>query len=157
NLIPDAFPNAQGSYGMQTVIADARWEILEDRAAQYIAMLGGSVLRDEKQPDKPIVGVSLADTKVTDADLKSLVDLDHLWGLDLSGTKLTPTSLNALAPLKQLRSLALSRTTLTDATVKQLACLTQLQRLYLDDTNMTDAGLKELAALTRLEFLVLTK
>src|SRR4051812_18300264 len=41
--------------------------------AQLVALaekLGGGVIRDEARPGKPVMGVNLSDSKVSDADLK---------------------------------------------------------------------------------------
>src|SRR5262249_21300610 len=110
--------------GAALILALAPWMTVsiradeaEDRAVKAIEKLGGRIIRDEKAKGKPIVGVNLAATPVTDADLK------------------------ALAGLKQLQRLDLRQTHVTDAGLKELAGLKQLQKLYLNNTKVTDAGL----------------
>jgi hypothetical protein len=85
----------------------------EDVAVKFIQKLGGTITRDEKAPNKPIVGVALSG--ITDVDLK------HLAGF------------------KQLKTLVFDFTGVTDAGLKELAGLKQLQTLYLRGTNVTDA------------------
>src|SRR5262249_54974808 len=112
----------------------------EDKAVKAIEKLGGSITRDEKTKGKPIVGVDLGDTTVTDPGLKELAGLKQLQTLYL-GTKVTDAGLKHLAGLKQLHSLYLSDTRVTNAGLKHLAGLKQIQRLGLWGTGVTEAGL----------------
>ena len=105
----------------------------EDKAAQAVMKLGGSVVRDDKDPAHPVVGVDFTDTPVTDAGLQELADLRGLKTLDLNGCR-----------------------GVTDAGLKELAALQGLMTLSLRATSVTDAGLKELAALKGLRTLNLT-
>src|SRR5712691_11471173 len=59
----------------------------EASAVKAIENLGGKVTRDDKLPGKPVIGVNLGGTKVTDAGLKELKDLKHLTSLNLGWTK----------------------------------------------------------------------
>ena len=95
----------------------------EDQAVKAVEKLGGMVIRDDKDPERPVIEVKLYDAKVTDADLKEL------------------------AALKALRTLDLCVSKVTDANLKELATLKGLQELDLDGTLVTDAGLKELEAI----------
>jgi Leucine-rich repeat (LRR) protein len=122
----------------------------EDKAAKAIQKLGGSITRDKKAKDEPIVGVKLSGPKVTDAGLKHLAGLKQLRTVNLYNTKVTDAGLKHLAGLKQLQRLYLIDTQVTDAGLNELAGLKQLQRLYLIDTQVTDAGLKHLAGLKQL-------
>jgi uncharacterized protein YjbI with pentapeptide repeats len=115
----------------------------DDKAVQFIEKLGGKVTRDDKAPGKPVVGVSLFKTQVTDAGLKELAPLKNLTSLNLVGTKATDAGLKELAPLKNLTTLDLSDTKATDASLKELAPLQNLTELYLYGTKVTDAGVKE--------------
>ena len=54
-----------------------------------VEKLGGKVTRDDKLPGKPVIGVNLGHTKVTDAGLKELKDLKQLTSLNLAETKVT--------------------------------------------------------------------
>lgn len=44
----------------------------EEKAVRAVETLGGKVVRDEKQPGKPVVEVILWNRPVTDDDLKAL-------------------------------------------------------------------------------------
>ena len=55
----------------------------EDRAVQAVMKWGGRITRDEEAEGKPVVGVDLADTKVTDAGLKDLKHFKSLRTLNL--------------------------------------------------------------------------
>ena len=50
----------------------------EDRAVEAIKKLGGEVVRDDKNPSKPVIEVDLLNTEVTDAGLKELASLKSL-------------------------------------------------------------------------------
>jgi hypothetical protein len=87
----------------------------EDAAVKFIENLGGRIIREEKDPNKPIVRVSLALTKVTDAGLNELAGLKQLQRLYLGGTRVTDAGLKHLAGLKQLQELSVGGTRVTDA------------------------------------------
>ncbi len=103
----------------------------EDRAVAFVQKLGGTVIRDEKTPGKPVVTVKLSDTDVTDAGLKELAPLKNLTTLYLGCTKVTDAGLKELAPLKNLTTLDLRATQVTGAGLKELAPLKNLTTLYL--------------------------
>jgi len=90
----------------------------EERAVSAIIKLGGGVTRDAKLPGRPVVGVDLRDTKVTDSDLKDLKELRGLQVLDLSDNKITDAGLKNLKELKGLRTLDLINTKITDVGLK---------------------------------------
>ena len=96
------------------------------------------VIRDDKAPGKPVVGLefygSPITVRITDAGLKEV----------------------NLADFKSLTTLKLSYTLVTDAGLKELAGLKGLTTLNLGAPNVTDAGLKELAALKSLTTLDLS-
>jgi internalin A len=98
-------------------------------------------------------GLSFAETKVTDAGLKELADLESLQTLDLGITQVTGAGLKDLAGLKSLQTLDLGGTKVTDAGLKELAGLKSLQTLDLGGTKVTNAGLKELTGLKSLQTL----
>ena len=95
----------------------------EDTIEATVKKLGGSVVRNEQLPGKPIVSVTLSMSDCKDADIK------------------------ALTGLKSLNSLALYRTAITDAGLKEVAALKTLTSLDVMKTKITDSGLKELAGL----------
>jgi hypothetical protein len=90
------------------------------KAVAEIRRLHGRVTVDEKSPDKPVIGVSLASPMVTD------VALEHLQCLT------------------QLQSLKLAHTHVTDVGLAHLKGLTKLLELYLTGTQVTDAGVEKL-------------
>src|SRR5256885_1977002 len=95
----------------------------EATAIEAIKKLGGRVEVDAKRPGQPVVGVDLANTKVTDAGLKVLKELKELKSLQtlyLNGTKVTDTGLKELKDLKNLRTLEVGFTAVTDTGVKEL-------------------------------------
>src|SRR5207237_8141250 len=101
----------------------------EASAVKAVENLGGKVTRDDKLPGKPVIGVNLAGTKVTDADLKELKDLKQLTTLHLNMTGVTDAGLKELEHLKQLTSLALCNTKVTEADAEELKHLTHLTTL----------------------------
>jgi hypothetical protein len=100
-----------------------------------------------------VVGVSLTNAKVTDAELKELVPLKGLRKLELNGNEITGAGLKHLAPLEKLQELDLSRTRVGDEGLKELAPFPELRSLNLWNAGVTDAGLKDLAPLTKLQSL----
>jgi len=128
----------------------------EDKAVAFVKGLGGKVIRDEKLPGKPVVGLDLEKTAATDAGLKEIAKLTTLTTLNLRDTQVTDAGLKEFAPLKNLANLYLFGTQVTDAGLKELAPLTNLTNLNLFGTAVTGAGLKELATLKSLTTLNLS-
>ena len=126
-----------------------------DDPVAVIKKLGGEVTFDERNPGKPIIGVDLEETKVTDAGLVRLKGLTSLKELYLSTTEATDAGLEHLKGLTSLETLYLADTQVTDAGLVHLKGLTNLQTLILDGTETTDAGLAHLKGLTSLETLYL--
>src|SRR5437867_4478203 len=87
----------------------------EAAAVRMVERLGGGITRDDKQPGKPVIGVVLRFTKVTDADLKELKEFKQLTTLILQLTQVTGAGLKDLKELKQLKELHLGSTQVTDA------------------------------------------
>jgi internalin A len=131
----------------------------EGRAASAVEALGGTVGRDRRKDDRPVVSVSLMGTAATDDDLKRLTPLlsplGRLTGLSLSFTKVGDDGAKAVTRLNRLTGLGLAGTRVTDAGLRSVAKLDRLEALDLNLTGVTDAGLKELAPLRRLETLEL--
>ena len=92
----------------------------EKKAIAVIKKLGGDVTFAEKKPGKPVIGVYLASTKVTDAGLVHLKGMMNLQMLHLYNTKVTDAGLVHLKGLTKLQFLTLDRTKVTDAGVKKL-------------------------------------
>src|SRR5437773_1223653 len=116
----------------------------ETAAVETIKKLGGTIEVDAKRPDKPVVGVYLGNSKVTDAGLKELKGFKNLQILNLDTTVVTDMGLKALKELKRLQTLYLGATKITDAGLRELKELKTLRTLYLNGNQITDAGLKEL-------------
>jgi internalin A len=128
----------------------------EDKAVAFVEKLGGRVARDEKLPGKPVNGVQLSFSAVTDAGLKELAPLQNLTRLGLDSTKVTDAGLKELVTLKNLQELYLYHTQVTDMGLKELARLKNLTTLELTYTKVTNTGLKELAPLKNLTALRLS-
>ena len=92
----------------------------EASAVKAVEKLGGTVTRDDKLPGKPVIGVNLAGTQVTDASLKELKDLKQLTTLNLAFAQVTDADLKELKDLKQLTSLNLIHVKVTDDGVAAL-------------------------------------
>jgi beta-lactamase regulating signal transducer with metallopeptidase domain len=126
------------------------------KAVAEIEKLGGKVSVDEKSPDKPVIGVDLDSTKVTDTGLEHLRGLTKLQTLNLTRTKVTDAGLEHLKGLTKLQSLNLWNTEVTDAGLEHLEGLTKLRNLDLSGTKVSDAGLVHLKGLSNLQSLDLT-
>src|SRR4051794_5988280 len=109
----------------------ARADDAEDKAAALVTKLKGVIVRDDKKGDKPVIGVHLGNTKVTDAELKELAGFKSLAHLVLNNTAVTDAGVKELAALKGLSSLDLAYTKVTDAGVKELAALKTLTEIDL--------------------------
>lgn len=92
---------------------------------------------------------------ITDASLKSMIEMENLEDLWLSDTQVTGVGFKHLAGLKKLRGIYLYSTPTNDAGLKEIAQIKGLQKLWLSETKITDAGLKELHGLTDLTQLVI--
>src|SRR4051812_42555276 len=108
------------SVGLMTLCLSGVAYADEADAVKVVEKLGGKIIRDDKQPGKPVVGVDLGLTLMTDAELKELKGFPKLL------------------------TLRLGLTGLTDAGMKELKEFTNLTTLELTGTKVTDAGLKEL-------------
>jgi len=104
-----ATPRAIGAVLTLLVLARSglRADEAVDRAVRAVVERGGRVTRDEKAKGKPVIGVELSFTEVTNAGLKELATLQTL---DFPQTKVTDAGLKELTGLKTLQALTLSRT-----------------------------------------------
>src|SRR5262249_35994386 len=80
-------------------------DVNENTAAKAVERLGGKLTLDNKDAARPIVGVDLSFTDLTDAGLKDFTTLKRLQTLNLGGTKITDVGLKGLGPLKRLETL----------------------------------------------------
>ena len=76
--------------------SSARADDAEDKAVAFVEKLGGTVVRDEKAPGKPVVTVNLGGKRVTDTGLKELAALKALTTVNLIGTKVTDAGVKEL-------------------------------------------------------------
>lgn len=86
----------------------------EKIAIAAILKLGGSVIYDEKHPNKPVIGVVLYGSTLTDSGLHHLNAFFHLTSLNLNDSKITDDGLAHLRVLTNLRDLYLGHTNVTD-------------------------------------------
>jgi len=93
-----------------------------------------------------IAHLDLARTAITDAAMKSLVQMPRLTRLDLRRTKVTDAGVASLAPLKHLTYINLFGTEVTDKGLASLATLKTLTNIYLFESKVTDAGVAKLKA-----------
>jgi hypothetical protein len=109
-----------------------------------IEALGGDYEVDEDSPGDPVVSITLAESRATDADLARLKSFPKLKGLNLSSTAVTDAGLAHLEGLGELQFLDLSNTQVTDAGLVHLRGLNKLQMLNVSGTRVTAAGLRDL-------------
>ena len=109
-----------------------------DDAVAALKKLGARIKQDDQGE---VVEVSIASTKVTDADLVHLKGLTNLQSLRLGDTQVTDAGLVHLKGLTKLQTLHLRHTEITDAGLVHLKELTELRELSLVGTKITDAGL----------------
>ena len=93
----------------------------------------------------------LGETQVSDQGLASLASHYELQTLRLDSTAITDRGLVHLKQLQELRSLSLNHTAVTSAGLVHLGELKQLQTLNLENTKVTDAGLVHLKGLANLD------
>ena len=155
-----------------------------DAVEARIKAVGGSVVRDDSSPARPIVEVSISSARLTDETLAGLAEplsgLPHLRRLTLMSAHVTDEGLRTVARISQLRELRFNchvtgagvaplsllpeltsleficSAELTDAALENLKDFSKLKTLRLVATpNVTDAGLKRLAEIPQLESLTL--
>jgi hypothetical protein len=138
------------------------------RAVGAIEALDGSVTYQQATTNEPspktflrrwlpqvyfdeIMGVYLADTQITDAELAQLQGLTSLQGLFMVNAQVTDAGLAHLKGLTGLQELYLNNTQVTDVGLAHLQGLTSLQGLWLTNTQVTDAvHMQGLVSLKRL-------
>ena len=76
----------------------------EAKAVAEIEKLGGTVTVDDKSTDKPVIGVSLSNTKATDPSLEYLKGLKEIRSLSLGNTKVTDSGFKPPQGIDQTRS-----------------------------------------------------
>lgn len=93
----------------------------------------------------------LRETQTGDDGLKYLSGLTNLEAIILNDTKITGAGMVHLKGLKKLKLLYMQNTGITDNGLKQLKELTDLVQLWLGGTKITDAGLVHIRDLTNLQ------
>ena len=116
-------------------------------AVTLIEKLGGSVIPSKR---KPVIGVSLPFTQVTDVGLEYLKGLKSLKYLTLSFTEVTDEGLVHIKEMTSLKNLDLASTQVTDEGLVHIKGLANLQSLNLSSLQVTDLGLVHLKGLTSL-------
>jgi Leucine rich repeat/Leucine Rich repeat len=112
---------------------------------------GGDVTRDG---GGRIVGISLARTWATDADVERIAAIKTLKRLDLSLTYVSDHGVERLKALDQLEDLNMfAAEFITDAAIAFLRSHRQLKTLNLRGTDVTDTSLSYVAALPQLKSL----
>jgi internalin A len=153
--------------------SDAANSELHAYAVTLVEKYGGKVIRDDKQPGKPVIGVSLSGgpggilgsgggggwpASWPSAVLKELKEFKQLTSLDFSRCRgVNGVGFSELKELKQLTTLDLSGTQMTDEGLKELKELKQLTSLALSGTQVTETGVKELKELKQLTSLDLSR
>jgi hypothetical protein len=146
-------------------------------ALAKVVKLGGKVERTPQLDGSDLIGIALGESKITDADFRTLRGLKHVKGcrnLFLQGTRITDEGARVLAEFRDLNVVYLDRTKVTgaglkgvrvtwllslrdapvtDEGLKALRGHTALPQLDLSGTRITDAGLRELKDLKHLRML----
>jgi hypothetical protein len=115
-------------FGPPGAAADVTDEAGVPEALKAVEELGGTVVRDEKDPRQPVVEVALGIPEPLPAG-----QLECLWRF------------------RHLRSLSLRGYGIKDAQLETIACITSLDRLHLNHTSVTDEGLAQLPRLHNLK------
>jgi hypothetical protein len=142
-----------------------RLELSEEEAAAFLMAQGAKLTRDETQPDKPVIGLSLGyDT--TDVDRVGIMVFDSGGGphdgfaarsrriYKSRDSKTQNAVVNEVVALKRLTRLAIyNGWGINDAGIKGFAGLENLTNLTLHGAQVADQGLVELAACKNLKTL----
>jgi Leucine-rich repeat (LRR) protein len=123
--------------------------------AGLVAKFNGKLTREDNDANKPIIGIDLGGSKVTDTDLGHLRAATKLQRLDLANcTEITDAGLPYLAGLMDLEELNLRGTRVKGDGLAHLKDLKDLVRLYLPlETVFTGRQLAPIVALPGLEVL----
>ncbi len=100
-----------------------------------------------------IESISLVNSDLTDAGIKSLMTLPKLRRLSLQGTQITDAGIKQLCALKNIVALNLKETKITEAVITDLETLPNLQSLTLSKGQLSAEAKKKLGdALPSLRF-----
>jgi hypothetical protein len=109
-----------GAGTLALVIAAAFGRADEATAVKALKSAGGQILVDDKQPQKPVVGVILWGARFKAAHLKELKDLKSLQKLRIGGPWITDEALKDLHEIKTLQILEVRSPRVSDAGLKKL-------------------------------------
>lgn len=135
---------------LETVLT--REQLARYEPIRHVLEKDGTVATTLRDSDV-LLAVRLFQAPFTDDDLAVLKKLPNLGSLTLGATKVTDAGLIHLLEMEQLRELSLFSLKITDTGVMQLKRLVNLQALVLSDTQVTDAGLEHLKAMSNLQYL----
>jgi hypothetical protein len=129
----------------QLDLAKTAWRFGTKRpAVEAVLSRGGGLEFNLEAPERPIVGVDLSNTAITDEDLDDLVQalekLPSLGRLNLADTALTDRALAVLNRVPSLHHLDLSGTKVTDVGLSEVKGFSKLQTLRLARTAVTAEG-----------------
>jgi Leucine-rich repeat (LRR) protein len=148
--------------GVDTETLDSTVQLKNPSVAEIIENLRVILLKDgpEVQVNRELQTLDLSKSKITDEDLKDLVEFIHehfpnIKSLDLCSNNIGDAGAADLARLTQLKILYLGGNNIGDAGAADLAKLTQLEILYLGGNSISDVGAAYLARLSHLKLLEL--
>ncbi|MBI1373512.1 MAG: hypothetical protein GC159_12355 [Phycisphaera sp.] len=98
---------------------------------------------DALAADDDIIWLDLANTNVTDEQLRKVIRMPKLGHVDLSGTSITDAGVAILAEKKDWTGLNLSRTQITDAALAQLESMPDLGLLVVGETQLSPRALMQ--------------
>lgn len=130
--------------GRRTLRAD------EQQAIAAIEKAGGMCVRDEDQPDHPVIEVLLQGRQFTDQELAHVANFRNLKHLALAGSQVTDEGLVHLQDLNELESLYLTLTKVKGEGLAHLKGLGKLESLDLHGCQLSDKSLLHAAKLTGL-------
>src|SRR5204863_2995101 len=74
----------------------AEGDPVRDRVVALIERLGGQTRREENAPGRPVIGIRLATTRISDDQLGELRNLTSLRSLDLTQTRISDSGMARL-------------------------------------------------------------
>ncbi|HWC90996.1 MAG TPA: hypothetical protein VG433_15110, partial [Pirellulales bacterium] len=119
----------------------------EKEAIAALEKLQARFIYDEENADKPLIGVDLDATRVTDSTLQPIENLPKLKIVLLGNSKISDAGLKYLKKLSDLEKLWLPSTKVTDAGLTYLKGLSKLSAISLYKTKVTDTGMAKLSEL----------
>lgn len=122
-------------------------------AIAALQKLGAELIRDKSG----LVRFIQFPESATDADLKHLSGLPHLFAVYVSRSKITDAGLVHLMKLPELRGVQLKKTKVTNAGIRRLKKNKMLDWLDVSGTSVTTAGLQPLSQSLKLKIVVLSE